>query len=234
MRVLAILAPLAIGALVAGGAMAQQPKAKAAAARDWSTYVVQAPSGAYLIGNPAAKVRLVEYLSYTCGHCAEFMAESKIPLKDGYVRRGAVRIEVRHAVRDPLDMAAALLARCAGPRGFAGATNAIFAQQGDWARRGAAWWGANAAALQSETRLMQLKAVAEGSGLATLMRSRGMSDAAINQCFATPTDLNRLTAMADASWKVIKGTPTFVINGKTGGGGHWDTLEPELRAAGAR
>ena len=234
MRVLAILAPLAIGALVAGGATAQQPKAKAAAPRDWSTYVVQAPSGAYLIGNPAAKVRLVEYLSYTCGHCAEFMAESKIPLKDGYVRRGAVRIEVRHAVRDPLDMAAALLARCAGPRGFAGATDAIFAQQGDWARRGAAWWGANAAALQSETRLMQLKAVAEGSGLATLMRSRGMSDAAINQCFATPTDLNRLTAMADASWKVIKGTPTFVINGKTGGGGHWDTLEPELRAAGAR
>lgn len=234
MRVLAILAPLTIGALVAGGATAQQPKAKAAAPRDWSTYVVQAPSGAYVIGNPAAKVRLVEYLSYTCGHCAEFMAESKIPLKDGYVRRGAVRIEVRHAVRDPLDMAAALLARCAGPRGFAGATDAIFAQQGDWARRGAAWWGANAAALQSETRLMQLKAVAEGSGLATLMRSRGMSDAAINQCFATPTDLNRLTAMADASWKVIKGTPTFVINGKTGGGGHWDTLEPELRAAGAR
>lgn len=234
MRVLAILAPLTIGALVAGGATAQQPKAKAAAPRDWSTYVVQAPSGAYVIGNPAAKVRLVEYLSYTCGHCAEFMAESKIPLKDGYVRRGAVRIEVRHAVRDPLDMAAALLARCAGPRGFAGATDAIFAQQREWARRGAAWWQANAAALQSETRLMQLKAAAEGSGLSTLMRSRGMSDAAINQCFATPTDLNRLTAMADASWKVIKGTPTFVINGKTGGGGHWDTLEPELRAAGAR
>lgn len=233
MRVLAILAPLAIGALVAGGATAQQPK-KAVTARDWSTHVVQAPSGAYLIGNPAAKVRLVEYLSYTCGHCAEFMAESKAPLKDGYVRRGAVRIEVRHAVRDPLDMAAALLARCAGPRGFVGATDAIFAEQRDWARRGGAWWQANAPALQSETRLMQLKAAAEGSGLSTLMRGRGMSDAAINQCFATPTDLNRLTAMADAAWKSIKGTPTFVINGKTGGGGHWDTLEPELRAAGAR
>jgi protein-disulfide isomerase len=234
MRVFAILAPLAIGALVAGGATAQQPKAKAAAPRDWSTYVVQAPSGAYLIGNPAAKVRLVEYLSYTCGHCAEFMAESKIPLKDGYVRRGTVRIEVRHAVRDPLDMAAALLARCAGPRGFAGATDAIFAEQRDWARRGAAWWQGNAAALQSETRLMQLKAAAEGSGLSGLMRGRGMSDATIDRCFATPTDLNRLTAMADASWKVIRGTPTFVLNGKTGGGGHWETLEPELRAAGAR
>ncbi|WP_422056150.1 DsbA family protein [Sphingomonas sp.] len=234
MRVFAILAPLAIGALAPGGATAQQPKTKAAAPRDWSTHVVQAPSGAYLIGNPTAKVRLVEYLSYTCGHCAEFMAEAKLPLKNGYVRRGTVRIEVRHAVRDPIDMAAALLARCAGPGGFVSATDAIFAEQRDWARRGAAWWSANAAALQSETRLMQLKAAAEGSGLSGLMRGRGMSDATIDRCFATPTDLNRLTAMADASWKVIRGTPTFVINGKTGGGGHWETLEPELRAAGAR
>lgn len=233
MRLFAVLAPLAVAAVVAGGATAQQPK-KAPAARDWSTHVVQAPSGAYLIGNPAAKVKLVEYLSYTCSHCAHFVAESKAPLKDGYVRRGAVRVEIRHAVRDPFDMAAAMLARCTGPRGFAGATDAIFAAQGDWVQRGATWWRANAASLQSQPELMQLKAAAEGSGLSQLMRGRGMTDAAINQCFASPTDLNRLTTMAEASWKVIKGTPTFVINGKTGGGGHWDTLEPELRAAGAR
>lgn len=233
MRLFAILAPLAVAALVAGGATAQQPK-KAVAPRDWSTHVVQSPMGAYLIGNPAAKVRLVEYLSYTCGHCAEFVAESKIPLKDGYVRRGSVRIEVRHAVRDPLDMAAALLARCAGPQDFSGATDAIFADQQSWLRIGSQWWRANEAALQSRPELARLKAVAEASGLSPLMRARGMSQARIDQCFANPTDLNRLTTMAEASWKVIKGTPTFVINGKTGGGGHWETLEPELRAAGAR
>lgn len=132
MRLLALLAPLAVGAIVAGGATAQQPKKIAVAARDWSTHVVQAPSGAYLIGNPAAPVKLVEYLSYTCSHCAHFIAESQVPLKDGYVRRGAVRIEIRHAVRDPIDMAAALLARCAGPGGFSGATDAIFADQRSW------------------------------------------------------------------------------------------------------
>ncbi len=234
MRLFAILAPLAVAAIAAGGATAQQPKKKAAASRDWGTHISQAPSGAYLIGNPAAKVKLIEYLSYTCGHCAHFIAESKVPLKDGYVRRGAVQVEVRHAVRDPLDMAAAMLARCSGPRGFAGATDAIFATQADWVQRGSQWWRANAASLQSQPELMQLKAAAEASGLSQLMRGRGMTDAAINQCFATPTDLNRLTAMAEASWKTIKGTPTFIINGKTGGGGHWETLEPELRAAGAR
>lgn len=233
MRLFAIVAPLAVAAVGVAGATAQQPK-KAVAARDWSTHVVQAPSGAYLIGNPAAKVRLVEYLSYTCGHCAEFMAESKAPLKDGYVRRGSVRIEVRHAVRDPLDMAAALLARCAGPQDFSGATDAIFADQRSWYRIGSQWWKANEASLQSRPELARLKAVAEASGLSPLMRGRGMSQARIDQCFANPADLNRLTSMAEASWKVIKGTPTFVINGKTGGGGHWETLEPKLRAAGAR
>ncbi len=233
MRLFAILAPLAVAALVAGGATAQQPK-KAVAARDWSTHVVQSPTGAYLIGNPGAKVRLVEYLSYTCGACAHFVGESQVPLKQGYVRRGSVRIEVRHAVRDPLDMAAALLARCAGPQDFSGATEAIFADQQSWLRIGSQWWRANEAALQSRPELARLKAVAEASGLSPLMRARGMSQARIDQCFANPTDLNRLTTMAEASWKVIKGTPTFVINGKTGGGGHWETLEPELRAAGAR
>ena len=233
MRLFAVLAPLAVTAIVAGSATAQQAK-KAPAARDWSAHVVQAPSGAYLIGNPAAKVKLVEYLSYSCGHCAEFIAESKLPLKDGYVRRGSVRIEVRHAVRDPLDMAAALLARCAGPRDFAGATDAIFADQRSWLRIGSQWWKANEAALQSQPPLARLKAAAEASGLSPLMRARGMTQARVDQCFANPADLNRLTAMAEASWKTIKGTPTFVINGKTGGGGHWDTLEPELRAAGAR
>ncbi len=234
MRLFALLAPLAVAAIAAGGATAQQPKKKSVAARDWSTHVVQAPSGAYLIGNPAAPVKLVEYLSYTCGHCAHFVAESKEPLKDGYVRRGSVRVEIRHAVRDPIDMAAALLARCAGPGGFAGATDAIFADQRAWFRIGSQWWQANEAALQPRPELARLKAVAEASGLSPLMRARGMTQARIDQCFASPTDLNRLTAMADASWKTIKGTPTFVINGKTGGGGHWETLEPELRAAGAR
>lgn len=232
MRAFVILAPLAVAAVVAGGATAQQPK-KAVAARDWSTHVVQAPSGAYLIGNPAAKVKLVEYLSYSCGACAHFVGESQGPLKQGYVRRGSVQIELRHAVRDPLDMAAALLARCAGPQDFSGATDAIFADQRSWLRIGSQWWRANEAALQSRPELARLKAVAEASGLSPLMRARGMSQARIDQCFANPADLNRLTTMAEASWKVIKSTPTFVINGKTGGGGHWETLEPELRAAGA-
>ncbi|QDX27292.1 hypothetical protein FPZ54_15625 [Sphingomonas suaedae] len=228
MRVLRLLLAMVAASLFAVGAPAQGP------ARDWRTHVVQAPSGAFLIGNPAAKVKLVEYLSYTCPHCAHFVEESKGPLHDDLVKRGQVRVEFRHAIRDPLDMTAALLARCSGPRGFVGASEALFAAQSTWYQQGAQWWQANAATIESQPPLVRFKALANGSGLAQLMRKRGMTAARINQCFATDTDLDKLTAMTDAAWKTISGTPSFVVNGKAGGGGHWHTLEPELRAAGAR
>lgn len=226
--------------LLATAAPAQQARPaskaapKAAQVRDWRTHVVQTQSGAILTGNPAAKVRLVEYLSYTCPHCAHFVAESKAPLHDDLVRRGEVRIEFRHAVRDPLDMAAALLARCTGPQGFGGASQAIFAAQASWFEQGRIWWQANAASIQSQPELARLKAAANASGLTALMAKRGMSVAAVNKCFAAPGDLDKVTAMTKAAWTTIKGTPSFTINGKAGGGSDWAALEPELRAAGAR
>ncbi|HEY0624613.1 DsbA family protein [Sphingomonas sp.] len=222
--------------LLTATAPAQQakPAAKAPQARDWRTHVVQTKSGAILTGNPAAKVRLVEYLSYTCPHCAHFVAESKAPLHDDLVRRGQVRVEFRHAVRDPLDMAASLLARCTGPKGFSGATQAIFAAQESWFEQGKTWWQANGARIQEQPELARIKAAASGSGLSALMQKRGMSAGAIDRCFAAPGDLDKLTAMTKAAWAVIQGTPSFTVNGKAVAGSDWAALQPELRAAGAR
>lgn len=238
MRLLRLSLALAAVPLITTAAPAQRAKPKLAAkapqARDWRTHVVQSESGAILTGNPAAKVKLVEYLSYTCPHCAHFVAESKAPLHDDLVRRGVVRVEFRHAVRDPLDMAAALLARCTGPQGFGAATQAIFAAQSTWYEQGAAWWQANAESIKSQPELAQLKAAAKGSGLAALMQKRGMSAAAIDRCFATPGDLAKLSAMTKSAWATIQGTPSFTVNGKSAGGAAWSTLQPELRAAGAR
>ncbi|WP_447727907.1 DsbA family protein [Sphingomonas koreensis] len=240
MRLFHLSLALIAAPLLTMAAPAQQakpaPKAvpKAQPARDWRTHVVQTTSGATLTGNPAAKVKLVEYLSYTCSHCAHFVAASKVPLHDDLVRRGQVRVEFRHAVRDPLDMAAALLARCTGPRGFGGATQAIFAAQEAWFEQGKTWWQANAASIQSQPQLAQLKAAANGSGLSALMQKRGMTPATIDRCFAAPGDLDKLTAMTKTAWETIKGTPSFTVNGKAVAGSDWAALQPELRAAGAR
>ena len=240
MRLVLLSLSLIAAPLLITGTTAQQPKKaaapKAAAPKpsDWRNHVVQTQSGAILTGNPAAKVKLVEYLSYTCPHCAHFIAESKAPLYDDLVRRGVVRVEFRHAVRDPLDMAASMLARCTGPKGFGGATQAIFAAQASWFEQGRTWWQANAASIQSQPELAQIKAAAGGSGLSALMQKRGMTAAAIEKCFATPADLDKLTEMTKASWATIKGTPSFTVNGKAVDGSDWATLQPQLRAAGAR
>src|SRR3546814_19557489 len=89
------------------------------------------------MGNPAAPVKLIEYLSYTCPHCAAFSAESAAVLRGRMVKSGKVSLELRNAVRDKLDLAAAALARCAGTQGFFAAYDALFARQRDWYPRGA-------------------------------------------------------------------------------------------------
>lgn len=206
----------------------------AAAPRDWTSVVSKTASGSYLIGNPNAKVKLVEYLSYTCPHCAEFIAESSPVLKGQMVRSGSTSVEFRNAVREKLDLSAALLARCAGASGFVGATDAMFAQQESWLERGYRFQAGNGARLAMYPETGQLRALADGAGLTDLMRGRGMSDAAIDACYANQAELLTIATMTSGAWAKIDGTPAFEVNGKLVKGVHWAGLEKILRAAGAK
>jgi len=49
---------------------AAKPRPAATAAVKWDLRTTRTAEGNHLIGNPAAKVRLVEFISYTCDHCA--------------------------------------------------------------------------------------------------------------------------------------------------------------------
>src|SRR3546814_3861690 len=95
-----------IGVVMLAGAAAPAPQAG-----DWTRTVTQTAAGSFVMGNPAAPVKLIEYLSYTCPHCAAFSAESAAVLRGRMVKSGKVSLELRNAVRDKLDLAAAALAR---------------------------------------------------------------------------------------------------------------------------
>src|SRR3546814_20493978 len=116
-----------IGVVMLAGAAAPAPQAG-----DWTRTVTQTAAGSFVMGNPAAPVKLIEYLSYTCPHCAAFSAESAAVLRGRMVKSGKVSLELRNAVRDKLDLAAAALARCAGTQGFFAASDALFARQRAW------------------------------------------------------------------------------------------------------
>ena len=199
----------------------------AAPARDWTTVARKSATGAYIIGNPQARVKLVEYASYTCSHCADFANQSGPVLKDRMIRSGSVSLEFRHVVFNAVDLGAAVLARCTGPRNFAATTARFYRTQDQWLARGGAFEQANGARLAALPPAKLLRSLVDGAGLTPLVR---LAPAAIDACFADQAEIDRITAMQGD----IGSTPTFFLNGKRLPLQNWATLEPQLRAAGAR
>jgi protein-disulfide isomerase len=208
--------------------------AAAAPRIDWTRRVVATSTGAYVMGNPAAPMKLVEYVSYTCPHCAHYVAESKDVVRRDYVASGRTSVEVRHAVRDRLDFIATLVARCGGAARFFGNSEAIFAAQEAWIEKGAAYESANADKLNAMPRDEALKVEARESGLAALVEARGVSAAQIDKCLADPAQQKLVGDMADQAWNGahIPGTPAFAINGAIiPNAASWAALQPALKAA---
>ncbi len=203
------------------------------AAPDWSRTVTRTPAGAYVVGNPAAKVRLVEYMSYTCPHCGHFAVEGAPKLIAGYVSKGQVAFEIRNAVRDPLDLAVALAARCGGATRFYGNHDAVFAAQAGLLAKAEGFQQANGAALAKLPADARLKAFARGSGLAALMQRRGIAPAQLDACLTGKAAQAPVLAMTNDAWAVrkISGTPTFFIADTAIDANAWEGVEPLIQAA---
>lgn len=203
------------------------------AATSWSATIGESGIGAYSIGNPQAKVKLVEYFSYTCPHCAEFAKEAGVPLKTQYVDKGLVLFEYRNLIRDPVDMTAAMLARCGGPKAFAANHQAIFAAQTTWLGKAAKMTQEQQAPWYKGSLADRTTRIAADLGLDTLMRGRGYSAGQINACLASGVAEAELMGMTNIAVNAdrVTGTPTFFINGRRAEVGHWAELKTLLDAA---
>jgi protein-disulfide isomerase len=216
----------ALSALLLVAAAKPQASSVPATGRDWSAVATRLPSGAYLIGNPRARVKLVEYASYTCSHCAEFANDSAPVLKDRLIRSGTTSLEFRHVVFNALDLGAAVLARCTGPS-FAVTTARFYQTQPQWLARGAQFGQANAQRLAMYPISGRLRALVDGAGLTAMT---ALKPAAIDACFADTKEIDRIATMAGE----VSSTPTFFLGGRRLAGHHWPEIETQLRAAGAR
>lgn len=204
------------------------PTALAAApAANWTNQVSLSPIGGHVLGNPAAPAKLVEYVSYTCSHCAHFVAEASGPLKTGYVHGGKVSVEVRNAVRDKYDLTAALLARCGGPKRFFGNHEALFANQNAWMEKLQVY---DRDAAKPQDQKAALRDIGQKTGLYALMAKRGFTPAQLNACIGNAASMKQIVAMTDEAWKKVKigGTPAFTINGALAGGSSWTDLRAAL------
>jgi protein-disulfide isomerase len=146
------------------------------------------------MGKPDAPVKVIEYLSNTCSHCARFDAEVFPTIKKQYIDTGKVSWAVREYLTPPEQLAAAgfVLARCAGRDKYWGVIEALFHSQ---------------------------EALFKGTDPKTIYggiaRSAGLSDAQFQACMA---DDSLYKGVADRMQKAITeapdGTPTFYVNGK--------------------
>ena len=184
------------------------------------------------MGNPAAKVKLVEYGSLACPHCRHFEETGYKPLVQNYVRTGRVSYEFRNLLINGPDISISLLAHCAGAAKFFPMSELVYATQPDWQKRIADMSDADKAALDKMTDQQRVQRFAEIGGMGQIAARFGVTPARARQCLADPKGLERLlnwTKAANDSG--IDHTPTFLINGKESDAATWEQLEPELRKA---
>lgn len=158
-----------------------------------------APIVDFGIGDPAAKVKIVEYLSFTCPHCARFHAETYPKLKADYIDTGKVRLEYHEVYFDQLGLLGAMMARCGGEPRYMGITDLLYDKQQDWA--GAADMTAAVEALKK------------------IGRTAGMADADLDTCLRDQVMAEALVAHYQANiakdypGDTFDGTPSFIVNG---------------------
>ena len=221
---------LALGAVALTGSGAA---VVAKTAQNWTTAVVENDNG-HLLGNPEAKTRLVEFMSYTCSHCADFARSGDQAIKLAYVPNGRVSFEIRHLLRDPIDLTAALLTHCGNPAKFPENHSAILYAQDEWMAKARATTQAQRSRWQFGTNGARRQAMASDLGFYTIMERRGYSRVALDRCLADEAKATALaeSSQADIATYKLQGTPSFVVDGELLEGVFtWPGLE---RALGSR
>lgn len=207
----------------------------APAGQTWADTYSVTPEGGYLMGNPNAPIKLVEFAALSCSHCADFSEQSATELRENFVASGRVSLEVRFFMLNALDVPATLLATCGAPE----ATLPLAKQFWAWQKEMFTNLQANEAALQSAGQVppeQRFGVIARAGGMDAFFASRGVAADQGKACLANTakaTQLVEATNKASEQYS-ITGTPTFLLNGAKLDTNTWDGVKVALEKAGAR
>ena len=238
------LAPLALGLAACskggedGAAKTGEPVAKVAppAGKAWTDVVAKTPEGGYLLGNPDAPIKLVEFGALSCSHCAEFAEKSSAELRETFIASGRVSYELRLFMLNALDMPAALLVTCGAPEAVPGLAEQFWAWQPSMFENLQKAGDAQMQAIQAQQPPASFVSLARASGMDAFITARGVAADQAATCLADTkkaTELAQQTQDASAKYE-ITGTPTFMINGDKVTGNTWAEIKPQLEQRGAR
>ncbi|QBX33562.1 DsbA family protein [Paracoccus liaowanqingii] len=158
-------------------------------------------------GAEDAPVTLIEYASFTCGHCANFHSDVYPQLKADYIDTGMVRFVQRDVYFDQPGLWAGILARCGGDDKFYPVADMLFDEQATWLA------GGTGDEIAANLRRIGLKA--------------GMTEDQMTACWNDTGKVEQLIAtfQANATADEIEATPTFIIGGEKVSNQPWESMK---------
>ncbi|WP_425230877.1 DsbA family protein [Sphingomonas sp.] len=224
-----------------GNTTAHAPVAAVAppAGQDWTQTVAKTAEG-FVMGNPNAPIKLVEYGSRLCPTCGALANEGFQPLTDRYVRTGKVSFEFREfLVHGPMDMPPALLGTCVGTDPFFPLLEDMFHHQEEFIQALQHAPDAVQQQIQAAAPADRFRIMGQAMGLVEFVKQRGVPEARAAQCLGNQPEIDRLAKQTQDNGPspgngTVTGTPTLLINGRVAEGViSWGQLQAALRQAGA-
>nr|WP_246422524.1 thioredoxin domain-containing protein [Roseospira visakhapatnamensis] len=164
----------------------------------------------YTLGDPDAPVKILEFSSFTCGHCASFHTDTLPLLKEQYIDTGKANLTLVDFPLDDVALAVTLITRCAPEPLYHKLVEIYFADQDAWLKR---------------NPLEPILGIARLGGLSEAQLDACLTDEALFE------EIQRRRAEAEARFN-ITGTPTFAINGVRHPGSYKaDSLLPAVAEA---
>ena len=146
------------------------------------------------LGNPKAKIQVIEYASLACPHCGHFNETIFPALKAKYIDTGKVRYTLKEMLTEPVTVAMAgfLVARCAGPAKYFTVVDQVFRSQPRWTSG-------------------NIKPIFQ-----QIAAANGVDEAHFNACLLDQPRIDAIAGRAKRASEVdgVDSTPTLFINGK--------------------
>lgn len=198
--------------------------------KSWHVEVEQTERG-FKIGNPDAEASLIEFISYTCSHCASFAREGEGAIDMVLLAPGLMNVEVRPVIRNGIDLAVTLLVQCGGTDGFKDRHRMYLRRQEQWLGKAQSAPQSQQAVWARGDRAARINA-ATALDLDDMVAEQGMSRTDITACLSDDQAALALmrNGQADATEFEVRGTPSFALDGELLTDVHsWGALYPVLK-----
>ena len=239
MKYLAALFALALAACSGGGDNVSQAAPVAAVQApvggNWTETVAKTEEG-YIVGNPAAPIKLVEYGARLCPACKQFATTGFEPLMKNYVATGKVSFEFRDfLIHGPAELGLVLLGQCGDPSAFFPILEQTYQNQDAMNQKLVAVSPAQQQALQGGSPASIITGWTQAIGGIDFMKQRGLPEGKARQCLADQTRIDAITAVTQKRGAdgTVSGTPTLILNGNKLETVSWADVEKALKSAGA-